>query len=116
MTMMTSRRYPLPMIVRPLRATVDAQVARGSNRAEGEEMSVVYCDISHWLLFSSLVLTIVALVPTFRDRAKASHHLPWFCFAASRRRFSGLLLLPLDPLKQLGEFDAILHAQAVQSG
>ena len=35
-------------------------------------MSVVYCDISHWLLFSSLVLTIVALVLTFRDSAEAS--------------------------------------------
>ena len=35
-------------------------------------MSVAYCEISHWLLFSSLVLTIVALVLTFGDRAKAS--------------------------------------------
>ena len=34
-------------------------------------MSVAYCDISHWLLFSSLVLTIVALVLTFRDSVKA---------------------------------------------
>ena len=42
------------------------------DRAEGEGMSVAYCDISHWLLFSSLVLTIVALVLTLRDSAKAS--------------------------------------------
>jgi hypothetical protein len=35
-------------------------------------MSVAYCDISNWLLFSSLVLTIVALVLTLRDSAKAS--------------------------------------------
>jgi len=35
-------------------------------------MSVSYWNISHWLLFSSLVLTIVALVLTFRDSAKAS--------------------------------------------
>ena len=35
-------------------------------------MSVAYCDISHWLLFSSLVLTIVALVLTLRDSTKAS--------------------------------------------
>jgi hypothetical protein len=41
-------------------------------RSESEEMSVAYCDISHWLLFSSLVLTIVTLVLTFRDSAKAS--------------------------------------------
>ena len=42
------------------------------DRAEGEEMSVAYCDTSHWLLFSSLVLTIVALVLTLMDSAKAS--------------------------------------------
>jgi hypothetical protein len=30
------------------------------------------CDISHWLLFSSLVLTIVALVLALRDSAMAS--------------------------------------------
>ena len=35
-------------------------------------MSIAYCDISHWLLFSSLVLTIVALVLALRDSAKAS--------------------------------------------
>ena len=35
-------------------------------------MSVAYCGISHWLLFSSLVLTIVALVLALRDSAKAS--------------------------------------------
>jgi hypothetical protein len=54
----------------------------------GEEMSVAYCDTSHWLLFSSLVLTIVALVLALS--AKAS-------IASSRGRISGLL--PLDPLK-----------------
>jgi len=35
-------------------------------------MSVVYCNLSHWLLFSSLVLTIAALVLALRDSAKAS--------------------------------------------
>jgi len=35
-------------------------------------MSVAYCDISHWLLFSSLVLTIAALGLAVRDSAKAS--------------------------------------------
>ena len=35
-------------------------------------MSDAYCGISHWLLFSSLVLTIVALVLACRDSAKAS--------------------------------------------
>ena len=35
-------------------------------------MSVAYCGISHWLLFSSLVLTIVALVLAWRDSAKES--------------------------------------------
>jgi hypothetical protein len=35
-------------------------------------MSVAYCGISHLLLFSSLVLTIVALVLALRDSAKAS--------------------------------------------
>jgi hypothetical protein len=41
-------------------------------QAEGEELSVAYCDISSWLLFSSLGLTIVALVLACRDSAKAS--------------------------------------------
>ncbi len=35
-------------------------------------MSVAYCDISSWLLFSSLGFTIVALVLAWRDSAKAS--------------------------------------------
>ena len=35
-------------------------------------MSVAYCDISHWLLFSSLVLAIAALVLAVRDSEKAS--------------------------------------------
>jgi hypothetical protein len=35
-------------------------------------MSGAYCDISPWLLFSSLVLTIVALVLAWRDSATAS--------------------------------------------
>src|SRR5271169_2135228 len=51
---------------------VSFRESRWTIRAEGEEMSVAYCDISGWLLFSSLVLTIVALVLTWRDRAKAS--------------------------------------------
>jgi hypothetical protein len=33
---------------------------------------VSVCGISHWLLFSALVLTIVALVLALRDSAKAS--------------------------------------------
>jgi hypothetical protein len=35
-------------------------------------MSAAYCGISHLLLFSSLVLTIVALVLAWRDSAKES--------------------------------------------
>jgi hypothetical protein len=35
-------------------------------------MSVAYCDISSWLLFPSLGLTIVALVLAWRDSPKAS--------------------------------------------
>jgi hypothetical protein len=35
-------------------------------------MSVGYCHISSWLLFSSLGLTIVALVLAWRDSPKAS--------------------------------------------
>ena len=34
-------------------------------------MSVAYCGISHWLLFSALVLSIVALVLALRDSAMA---------------------------------------------
>jgi hypothetical protein len=35
-------------------------------------MSVAYCDISSWLLLSSLGLTIAALVLAWSDSAKAS--------------------------------------------
>jgi heme A synthase len=35
-------------------------------------MSAAYCHISSLLLFSSLVLTVVALVLAWRDSAKAS--------------------------------------------
>ena len=35
-------------------------------------MSVAYCDISGWLLFSSIGLTIAGLVLAWRDSAKAS--------------------------------------------
>jgi hypothetical protein len=35
-------------------------------------MSVAYCGISHWLLFSSFGFTIAALVLAWRDSTKAS--------------------------------------------
>jgi hypothetical protein len=61
-----------PLLIENLRVPSGNHPPPGRDRAEREEVSVAYCYISHWVLFSSLVLTTVALVLALRDSAKAS--------------------------------------------